>query len=376
MHIILVPDRLATARTLTLTPQKVFFVAVLLIFLICSMAALFVWAGGRFNLFSFVGGEGESAQQRHDFKAEEYLRDNIKTMAAKMGEMQAELVRLDLLGERISKQTGIPLPKNEALTKPPQSAPKPEKKTGDGTGGPLVGAHRQPTFTGLQIELDRLATAIGERVESLTALESQLMERRVKTTLLPTLQPISNARIGSPFGLRTDPILGVSAMHEGMDFSAPSGTRVVAAAGGVVTMAERHSAYGNLVEIDHGNDFSSRYAHLSQIDVAVGQIVKRGQTIALSGNTGRSTGPHLHFEVRYRGVAQNPARFLKMGGDTQLAQHLDKLDLLKANAEAEADEKRPGKSARGKKKIGGVKSSAQTENDGETRIHQRFENKS
>ena len=374
MHIILVPDRLATARTLTLTPQKVFFVAVLLIFLICSVAALLAWAGGRFNLLSFVGGEGESAQQRHDFKAEEYLRDNIKTMAAKMGEMQAELVRLDLLGERISKQTGIPLPKNETLTKPLQSAPKPEKKTDDGTGGPLVGVHRQPTLTGLQIELDRLATALAERLESLTALESQLMERRVKTTLLPTLQPISNARIGSPFGLRTDPILGVSAMHEGMDFSAPSGTRVVAAAGGVVTMAERHSAYGNLVEIDHGNDFSSRYAHLSQIDVVVGQIVKRGQAIALSGNTGRSTGPHLHFEVRYRGVAQDPARFLKMGGDTQLAQHLDKLDLLKPNTEA--DEKRLGKSARGKKKTNGAKPSARIENDGETRIHQRFENKS
>ena len=374
MHIILVPDRLATARTLTLTPQKVFFVAVLLIFLICSVAALLAWAGGRFNLLSFVGSEGESSQQRHDFKAEEYLRDNIKTMAAKMGEMQAELVRLDLLGERISKQTGIPLPKNETLTKPSQSAPKPEKKTDDGTGGPLVGVHRQPTLTGLQIELDRLATALAERLESLTALESQLMERRVKTTLLPTLQPISNARIGSPFGLRTDPILGVSAMHEGMDFSAPSGTRVVAAAGGVVTMAERHSAYGNLVEIDHGNDFSSRYAHLSQIDVVVGQIVKRGQAIALSGNTGRSTGPHLHFEVRYRGVAQDPARFLKMGGDTQLAQHLDKLDLLKPNTEA--DEKRLGKSARGKKKTNGAKPSARTENDGETRIHQRFENKS
>ena len=91
------------------------------------------------------------------------------------------------------------------------------------------------------------------------------------------------------------------------------GTRVLAAAGGVVTVAEFHPQYGNMIEIDHGNDFSSRYAHLSRLEVKQGQVAKRGQQIGLSGNTGRSTGPHLHFEVRYRGVAQNPARFLQMG---------------------------------------------------------------
>lgn len=88
---------------------------------------------------------------------------------------------------------------------------------------------------------------------------------------------------------------------------------MIAAAGGVVVGAERHPQYGNLIEIDHGNDFTTRYAHLSKMLIKEGQIVRRGQKIALSGNTGRSTGPHLHFEVRFNGVAQNPARFLKQG---------------------------------------------------------------
>jgi murein DD-endopeptidase MepM/ murein hydrolase activator NlpD len=119
--------------------------------------------------------------------------------------------------------------------------------------------------------------------------------------------------MGSGFGWRVDPFVGVGAMHEGIDFVADIGTPVVAAAGGVVIWADKHPQYGNLVEIDHGNDFTTRYAHLSKILIKDGQVVKRGQNIALSGNTGRSTGPHLHFEVRLNGVAQNPLRFLKQG---------------------------------------------------------------
>ena len=136
--------------------------------------------------------------------------------------------------------------------------------------------------------------------------------------LLPTTLPIQGAGIGSGFGVRSDPIAGVNAMHEGVDFSAEVGTPVVSAAGGVVVEGSMHPQYGNLIEIDHGNGFSTRYAHLSKINVRVGQLVKRGQLIAATGNTGRSTGPHLHFEVRFQGVAQNPARFLQMGG--QLAE--------------------------------------------------------
>ena len=112
------------------------------------------------------------------------------------------------------------------------------------------------------------------------------------------------------FGNRIDPITGQQAQHEGIDFIAQPGTPVVAAAGGVVLAAEWHHQYGNMIEIDHGGDIVTRYAHASVTHVKPGEIVKRGQKIAEVGSTGRSTGPHLHFEVRFQGIAQNPARFL------------------------------------------------------------------
>ncbi|WP_301102881.1 M23 family metallopeptidase [Propionivibrio sp.] len=303
MHIILVPDRLATARTLNLTPRLGLAIVSGFIVLSFVMSFLFSWIGVRFNL-PFATELVAAVQRVHNRKTEEYVRDNISSMAVKLGEMQAQLIRLDSLGERISKLSGINAPKHEAKGK-------------DGQGGPLIQTSQPLAASELQREIDRLAEIVEQRSDALTALESQLMERRIKTTLLPTIIPIISDRIGSTFGHRLDPIAGVSAMHEGIDFVADPGTPVIASAGGVVLAAEYHPQYGNLIEIDHGNDFSSRYAHLSKITIKPGQIVKRGQAIGASGNTGRTTGPHLHFEVRFKGVAQNPARFLQQG--TQIA---------------------------------------------------------
>ena len=228
------------------------------------------------------------------------MRDNISSMAVKLGEMQAHILRLDAIGDRVSKLSGIPAAKSEA--------PKP------GAGGPLVAPSAPLQPEALQREIERLSLEVELRSEALNALESQLMEKRIKNVLLPTQMPIRDAYIGSTFGRRVDPIAGVSALHEGIDFVADVGTPVFASAGGVVRVAEFHPQFGYMVEVDHGNDFVSRYAHLSKFDVRAGQLVRRGQVIAASGNSGRSTGPHLHFEVLFKGAAQNPARFLKMDG--------------------------------------------------------------
>jgi murein DD-endopeptidase MepM/ murein hydrolase activator NlpD len=125
--------------------------------------------------------------------------------------------------------------------------------------------------------------------------------------------PVDSGWSVSSFGWRIDPFTGQNAMHEGIDFIAGIGAPVFAAAAGVVIAAEHHSQYGKMVEIDHGNDFITRYAHASKLLVKRGELVQRGRKIAEVGSTGRSTGPHLHFEVRYRGVAQNPAKFLRAG---------------------------------------------------------------
>ena len=305
MHIILVSSRLATARSFNVTSRQLLALVAGLIVLAFATSFLFSWVGVRFNM-PFAAELVVAVQEVHNRKTEEYLRDNISSMAVKLGEMQAQVIRLDSLGESIARLSGVNHPKNEAN----QSN---ETKGKAGQGGPLILTKQPLTATELQREIDRLAEIVEQRSETLTALESQLMERRIKTTLLPTLVPIDADHVGSSFGHRLDPIAGVGSMHEGIDFVADPGTRIIASAGGVVLAAEYHPEYGNLIEIDHGNDFTSRYAHLSKINVTVGQIVKRGQAIGSSGNTGRSTGPHLHFEVRFKGVAQNPERFLQQG---------------------------------------------------------------
>jgi murein DD-endopeptidase MepM/ murein hydrolase activator NlpD len=152
---------------------------------------------------------------------------------------------------------------------------------------------------------------------------------QVREALLPNSKPLADGFVGSGFGWRTDPFTGRMARHEGMDFAAPPGTPIHAAAGGVVLLAEFHPEYGNVVEIDHGNQLMTRYAHALRLSVRPGDLVKRGQKIAEVGSTGRSTGPHLHFEVHSKGVAQNPSRFLSRPGNLlqQRAASAAKVDL-------------------------------------------------
>jgi murein DD-endopeptidase MepM/ murein hydrolase activator NlpD len=166
-----------------------------------------------------------------------------------------------------------------------------------------------------QQALDAMSRDVGYRADYLNVVETVLMSDRIKSKLLPTNQPVNVNYNSSSFGWRLDPFTGRSAFHEGLDFPAAVGTAIVAAAAGVVIAAEYHPQYGNMLDIDHGNDIITRYAHASRLFVKVGDIVQRGQHIADLGTTGRSTGPHLHFEVRIKGVAQDPRKFLNAGTD-------------------------------------------------------------
>ena len=170
--------------------------------------------------------------------------------------------------------------------------------------------------------MGQLDLASGSRVDWLTAVESRLFDQAIQRALVPTEEPVKGGRVGSPFGFRIDPITGRSALHTGLDFPGDVGTPIHAAAGGVVVVQEFHHAYGNMVEVDHGNGLITRYAHSSRVLVNKGDIVKRGQKIAEVGSTGRSTGPHLHFEVWFNGVAQDPQRFLAAGDNLAAAEQL------------------------------------------------------
>jgi hypothetical protein len=232
-----------------------------------------------------------------------FMRENLDAMAQKVGEMQAKLVKLEAMGSRVSGMVGVKPEELQQLVKPAGPA--------DGRGGPYV------PVAGLSLDqlngiVDNLDIETDQRTDLFTMIESRLLEKRLQLLMVPNSKPVDGP-VGSGFGFRADPFSGRTALHTGRDFPADVGTPVAAAAGGVVIYSERHPAYGNLIEIDHGNNLVTRYAHNSKVMVKVGDIVKRGQVISEVGTTGRSTGPHLHFEVLVDSVPQDPAKFLAAG---------------------------------------------------------------
>ena len=230
-------------------------------------------------------------------KRDRFLKENINVLARRMGEIQARVMQLESLGERISGLAG--------------SGVAPSKNP-IGRGGVLVAAAPM-TMSELEGEMSALEQITQDRSDTMAMLETRLFDRKMKNMLLPTGIPVEQAMIGSAFGWRVDPITGESALHTGLDFQADKGTPILAAAGGVVVVQEYHPAYGNMVEIDHGNNLVTRYAHAMRMTVRKGDLVKRGQLIGEVGTTGRSTGPHLHFEVLANGVQQDPQKFLDSG---------------------------------------------------------------
>lgn len=230
-----------------------------------------------------------------------FMRENLDAIAQKVGEMQAKLVKLEAMGERVSGMAGV----------------KPEERlqlhrgaagVAPGRGGPFVPVS-SPSLEQLQALVTGLDEVTDLNTDLFTLAESRLLESRLTALMIPSAAPV-NGPVGSGFGVRTDPFNSRPALHTGLDFPAQPGTPVLAAAGGMVSANEWHAAFGNLLEIDHGNGLKTRYAHTSLIEVPLGALVRRGQEVAQVGNTGRSTGSHLHFEVLLDGAPQDPARFL------------------------------------------------------------------
>ncbi|HMQ71577.1 MAG TPA: M23 family metallopeptidase [Rubrivivax sp.] len=260
---------------------------------------------------------------------ERYLRENLDAMAHRVGELQAQLVALQVMGERVAAMAGIapgelqpespPAPPDAAT---PATATRPGAAAAPATaataamGGPFrdasPGIGHEATLSGLDEALKRLDERAALNADIFTYVESRLLQGRLQSLLVPSIAPV-DGYVGSRFGFRYDPFNGRRALHTGQDYPAPVGTPIVAAAGGVVVSTDTHPEYGKLLVVDHGEGLVTRYAHASRILVAAGDIVRRGQVVAEVGSTGRSTGPHLHFEVLVDGVPHNPARFLARG---------------------------------------------------------------
>lgn len=306
MHVILVSSRSARSHSFTITRAQfvcagfaVFGSALLLATVLNYFSLRYAVATDHPLVRPLVAALKAEESQR----VQAYVRDGLRTMATKMGELQARLARLDALGSRLSKSAGL---KGEEFA---FDSPVP------GRGGADSDASRDWSLRQIGEELDRLTGQLEDRSDKMRFLESTLVEQSAQALVMPARSPIRGVSyFSSSYGWRVDPFTGLNAFHEGMDFPAGTGEPIYAAGGGVVVYAERHPQYGNMVEIDHGNDLVTRYAHASKLIAKVGDVVLQGSKIAEVGNTGRSTGPHLHFEVRHRGVAQNPARFLRPPG--------------------------------------------------------------
>jgi murein DD-endopeptidase MepM/ murein hydrolase activator NlpD len=224
------------------------------------------------------------------------LQERVDAMAMRLGEVNAHVIRLDALGKRLTEMANIDHRELDFDNAPSSGGPESE-----GVSAEI------PDLTRM---LDSLERRVDLRDAQLAALENVLLASQLKAEIHPEGRPVQAGFISSFFGERQDPFTGHEAFHKGIDFAGSAGSRVVAVAAGVVTWAGERAGYGSLIEVSHGNGLITRYGHNQRTLVAVGQTVTRGQPIALMGSTGRSTGPHVHFEVLRNGRQVNPASFI------------------------------------------------------------------
>ncbi|BAO43512.1 M23 family metallopeptidase [Thiolapillus brandeum] len=241
------------------------------------------------------------AEEKRELAA---LRDNMEAeldaLALRIGSLRANLLRLNALGERLVAAGNLDEQEFDFSSEPPQ-------------GGVDMDVREPVVISDLERELARLTQVFRNREHKLLLLEDMLASREVRDQVIPSGRPLKHGYISSGFGRRTDPFTGKKKYHKGIDFAGKKGSEVLAVAAGVVSRAGRMSGYGNVVEIRHADGYVTRYAHNQENLVKAGDRVEKGEPIAMLGSTGRSSGPHVHFEVIKNDKVVNPARFIRGG---------------------------------------------------------------
>ncbi len=238
-------------------------------------------------------------QQKELSRLQQAAQDRANVLAKRLGQMQAQVIRLEALGQRLVKMAQLDSGEFDFENPPAQGGPSSMDSQN------VIGT------SDLLAALDRLSRQLEDRSSQLQVLEGVLMNRGLQAEVLPKGRPIVQGWLSSRYGMRTDPFTGKRDFHAGIDFAGKEGSPVVATAAGVVTWAGTRSGYGKLVEINHGSGYITRYGHSRKILVKIGDTVKKGQIIAEMGSTGRSTGPHVHFEVLINGRTVNPAKYIQ-----------------------------------------------------------------
>jgi murein DD-endopeptidase MepM/ murein hydrolase activator NlpD len=306
MNVIIFSKRDGHARQLNLHPLA----------LALMVIAVLAIVGGAFGAGMTLGHDGDTsalaigqtahwsqvlARQREEITdLKQQVQARTDAIAIQLGDMKAHVIRLDALGQRLTTMAGIKSSEFDFGHDPPQGGPEKD----------IPGA--RPQIDDISSMLKSLQSQIDLSGSQLSALENVILSRQLGQEIHPEGRPVNTGYESSGFGERVDPFTGGEEFHEGIDFAAPEGTRIHAVAAGIVTWAGPRGGYGNMVQIDHGNGYATRYGHTEKVLVHVGEMVSRGDAIALVGDTGRSTGPHVHFEVLKNGHEVNPARFVAL----------------------------------------------------------------
>ncbi|MGA9572420.1 MAG: M23 family metallopeptidase [Lysobacterales bacterium] len=279
-------------------------VTVLLVMLAVSMFVLGRWTAPTTVLIQQKKAELklEIMHQKNLFaQLSREQENNLDALAARLAELQAASTRLDALGERLV-QLGQLDPEEFDFSQPPP------------VGGPeMIIKNSHSSVGGINESISILARVMGSQFARLDALQLLLLDRNLDQERTPAGWPVSSGYISSGFGERNDPFTGKRTQHEGLDFVGAKGSEVLAVASGAVTWAGPRHGYGNLLEINHGNGYVTRYAHNDKLLVKAGDSISAGQEIAEMGATGRASAPHVHFEVLYKGKPVNPSKFVKQG---------------------------------------------------------------
>jgi murein DD-endopeptidase MepM/ murein hydrolase activator NlpD len=304
MNVIFLSRRKGRARQFDLTrPLTISVLAAVALAVLGTAFVLGLHLGRDGHEYSVLGeslrfGNILAEQKRQIAELKQQVQLRVDAMAMRLGEVNAHVIRLNALGKRLTEMAEIDSREFNFEREPPSGGPE---GAGEGVSAQI------PDLTA---ELSALEQRVSSRASQLVALENVILARELKEQIHPEGRPVTAGFISSYFGERSDPFDGREAFHKGVDFAGTVGAHVVAVAAGVVVWAGERSGFGKLVEINHGDGYVTRYGHNERTLVSVGQTVKRGEAVALMGSTGRSTGPHVHFEVLRNGRQVDPLSFV------------------------------------------------------------------
>lgn len=304
MNIIIVGRRHGESKTYTLSASARTMMFGFLFVLPFAMGAAGYWLAERLadegilDLNAAKAWERDLSMQKQELQQIRKQTDQeLEALTLRLAELQAKLLRLDALGERLVDVSDLNSEEFDFSMQPAVGGP----------GDTLGEAYQAPEINEV---LNELAERIDSREQQLEVLDDLMSANKLSSDTFVAGRPIKKGWMSSRYGKRTDPFTGRLAWHAGVDFAGKMGADIVAVASGVVTWSGPRYGYGNLVEVNHGNGYKTRYAHCKEINVALGDVVRKGDVVAQMGSSGRSTGPHVHFEVYKNGRTVDPAAYI------------------------------------------------------------------